>query len=316
MYNFSRNLLRKLDKEENFSYNIYVFLDFINTKENVMRKFLNFCVPAILRIIAVIVVIGVSISIAPDPVAGAVGALVFWITYFVFQCRTMGWDFLFEKGIYVSSAVSVLGLFYGAFVFITGASESKSDPTIILSISLVVYPIITYLFCIVRGVIAGKCDDEDIEGKAIKYWLPVALVPIWSALIVKYFLINTQIAYILCGVILVLIFVNAVIARMKETSVSSAHADDKESHSDFLTEPYHARWENLTNRIAGDTYYVEGKIIVEYDDGKIRSFSTSEANGIAQRLIDRLKADVAKKHPECKHIDCSSVTIEYLSVNP
>ena len=110
-------------------------------------------------------------------------------------------------------------------------------------------------------------------------------------------------------------FVDAVIGRMKETSVSSAHADDKESHSSFLTEPYHARWENLTNRIAGDTYYVEGKIIVDYDDGKIRSFSASEANGIAQRLIDRLKVDVAKKHPECKHFDCSSVTIEYLSVN-
>ena len=102
---------------------------------------------------------------------------------------------------------------------------------------------------------------------------------------------------------------------MKETSVSSAHEGDKESHTSFLTEPYHARWENLTNRIAGDTYYVEGKIIVDYDDGKIRSFSASEANGIAQRLIDRLKADVAKKHPECKHFDCSSVTIEYLSVN-
>lgn len=280
-----------------------------------MRKFLNFYVPAILRIIVVIAVIGVSIAIAPDPIAGALGAFVFWITYFVFQCHTMGWDFLFEKGIYVSSGISVLGLLYGAFVFITGASENTTDPTTILAISLVVYPIITHLFCILRLVIANKCDEEESEGVAIKYWLPVVLSPIWSALVVKYFLINTKVAYILCGVILVFMFVDAVIGRMKETSVSSAHADDKESHSSFLTEPYHARWENLTNRIAGDTYYVEGKIIVDYDDGKIRSFSASEANGIAQKLIDRLKADVAKKHPECKHFDCSSVTVEYLSVN-
>ena len=280
-----------------------------------MRKFLNFYVPAILRIIVVIAVIGVSIAIAPNPIAGALGAFVFWITYIVFQCHTMGWDFLFEKGIYVSSGISVLGLLYGAFVFITGASENTSDPTTILAISLVVYPIITHLFCILRLVIANKCDEEESEGGAIKYWLPVVLSPIWSALVVKYFLINTKVAYILCGVILVFMFVDAVISRMKETSVSSAHADDKESHSSFLTEPYHARWENLTNRIAGDTYYVEGKIIVDYDDGKIRSFSASEANGIAQRLIDRLKADVAKKHPECKHFDCSSVTVEYLSVN-
>lgn len=280
-----------------------------------MRKFLNFYVPAILRIIVVIAVIGASIAIAPNPIAGALGAFVFWITYFVFQCHTMGWDFLFEKGIYVSSGISVLGLLYGAFVFITGASENTTDPTTILAISLVVYPIITHLFCILRLVIANKCDEEESEGGAIKYWLPVVLSPIWSALVVKYFLINTKVAYILCGVILVFMFVDTVIGRMKETSVSSAHADDKESHSSFLTEPYHARWENLTNRIAGDTYYVEGKIIVEYDDGKIRSFSASEANGIAQRLIDRLKVDVAKKHPECKHFDCSSVTIEYLSVN-
>lgn len=280
-----------------------------------MRKFLNFYVPAILRIIVVIAVIGASIAIAPNPIAGALGAFVFWITYFVFQCHTMGWDFLFEKGIYVSSGISVLGLLYGAFVFITGASENTTDPTTILAISLVVYPIITHLFCILRLVIANKCDEEESEGGAIKYWLPVVLSPIWSALVVKYFLINTKVAYILCGVILVFMFVDAVIGRMKETSVSSAHADDKESHSSFLTEPYHARWENLTNRIAGDTYYVEGKIIVEYDDGKIRSFSASDANNIAQRLIDRLKADVAKKHPECKHFDCSSVTIEYLSVN-
>lgn len=280
-----------------------------------MRKFLNFYVPAILRIIVVIAVIGVSIAIAPDPIAGALGAFVFWITYFVFQCHTMGWDFLFEKGIYVSSGISVLGLLYGAFVFITGASENTSDPITIFAISLVVYPIITHLFCIIRLVIANKCDEEESEGGAIKYWLPVVLSPIWSALVVKYFLINTKVAYILCGVILVFMFADAVIGRMKETSVSSAHADDKESHSSFLTEPYHARWENLTNRIAGDTYYVEGKIIVDYDDGKIRSFSASEANGIAQRLIDRLKVDVAKKHPECKHFDCSSVTIEYLSVN-
>lgn len=280
-----------------------------------MRKFLNFYVPAILRIIVVIAVIGASIAIAPNPIAGALGAFVFWITYFVFQCHTMGWDFLFEKGIYVSSGISVLGLLYGAFVFITGASENTTDPTTILAISLVVYPIITHLFCILRLVIANKCDEEESEGGAIKYWLPVVLSPIWSALVVKYFLINTKVAYILCGVILVFMFVDAVIGRMKETSVSSAHADDKESHSSFLTEPYHARWENLTNRIAGDTYYVEGKIIVDYDDGKIRSFSASEANGIAQRLIDRLKVDVAKKHPECKHFDCSSVTIEYLSVN-
>ncbi len=280
-----------------------------------MRKFLNFYVPAVLRIIAVIAVIGVSISLAPDPVAGALGAFVFWITYFVFQCHTMGWDFLFEKGIYVSSGISVLGLLYGAFVFITGASENTTDPTTILAISLVVYPIITHLFCILRLVIANKCDEEESEGGAIKYWLPVVLSPIWSALVVKYFLINTKVAYILCGVILVFMFVDAVIGRMKETSVSSAHADDKESHSSFLTEPYHARWENLTNRIAGDTYYVEGKIIVEYDDGKIRYFSQSEANNIAQKLLDRLKADVAKKHPECKHIDYSGVTIEYLSIN-
>ncbi len=280
-----------------------------------MRKFLNFYVPAILRIIVVIAVTGVSIAIAPDPMAGALGAFVFWITYFVFQCHTMGWDFLFEKGIYVSSGISVLGLLYGAFVFITGALETPSDPITIFAISLVVYPIITHLFCILRLVIANKCDEEESEGGAIKYWLPVVLSPIWSALVVKYFLINTKVAYILCGVILVFMFVDAVIGRMKETSVSSAHADDKESHSSFLTEPYHARWENLTNRIAGDTYYVEGKIIVVYDDRKIRSFSASEANGIAQRLIDRLKVDVAKKHPECKHFDCSSVTIEYLSVN-
>lgn len=280
-----------------------------------MRKFLNFYVPAILRIIVVIAVTGASIAIAPNPIAGALGAFVFWITYFVFQCHTMGWDFLFKKGIYVSSGISVLGLLYGAFVFITGASENTTDPTTILAISLVVYPIITHLFCILRLVIANKCDEEESEGGAIKYWLPVVLSPIWSALVVKYFLINTKVAYILCGVILVFMFVDAVIGRMKETSVSSAHADDKESHSSFLTEPYHARWENLTNRIAGDTYYVEGKIIVDYDDGKIRSFSASEANGIAQRLIDRLKVDVAKKHPECKHFDCSSVTIEYLSVN-
>lgn len=280
-----------------------------------MSKFLNFCVPAILRIIAVIAVIGVSISLAPDPIAGAVGGFVFWITYFIFQCRTMGWDFLFEKGIYVSSGISALGLLYGAFVFITGAPKNNTDPTIILAISLVVYPIITHLFCISRMVIAGKRDDEDVEGKAIKYWLPVVLVPIWSALIAKYLLINTKIAFVLCGVILILLFVNAVISRMKETAVSSAHADDKESHPGFITEPYHARWENLTNRIADDTYYVEGKIIVEYDDGKIRSFSASDANNIAQRLLDRLKADVAKKHPECKHIDYSDVTVEYLSIN-
>ena len=251
-----------------------------------MRKFLNFYVPAILRIIVVIAVTGASIAIAPNPIAGALGAFVFWITYFVFQCHTMGWDFLFKKGIYVSSGISVLGLLYGAFVFITGASENTTDPTTILAISLVVYPIITHLFCILRLVIANKCDEEESEGGAIKYWLPVVLSPIWSALVVKYFLINTKVAYILCGVILVFMFVDAVIGRMKETSVSSAHADDKESHSSFLTEPYHARWENLTNRIAGDTYYVEGKIIVDYDDGKIRSFSASEANGIAQRLID------------------------------
>lgn len=164
-------------------------------------------------------------------------------------------------------------------------------------------------------VIADKRGDQNIEGRAIKYWLPVVLSPIWSSLTVKYFLINTKIAYVLCGVILLLMFVNAVIANMKETAVSSAHADDEESHTGFLTEPYHARWENLTNRIAGDTYYVEGKIIVEYDDGKICSFSASDANNIAQRLLDRLKADVAKKHPECKHIDYSDVTVEYLSIN-
>lgn len=281
-----------------------------------MRKFLNFCVPAILRVIAVIAAIGVSIAIAPDPIAGVLGGVVFWVTYFVFQCRTMGWDFLFEKGIYVSSFVSVIGLFYGSFVFFTGATEGSTDhPIIILAISLVVYPIITHLFCIVRMVIAHKCDEEDVEGSAIKYWLPVVLSPIWSSLTVKYFLINTKIAYVLCGVILLLMFVDAVIANMKETAVSSAHADDKESRPGFITEPYHARWENLTNRIAGDTYYVEGKIVVEYDDGKIRSFSANEANSIAQRLLDRLKADVAKKHPECNHIDYSDVTVEYLSIN-
>lgn len=280
-----------------------------------MRKFLNFCVPAILRIIAVIAAIDVSIAIAPDPIAGVLGGFVFWITYFIFQCRTMGWDFLFEKGIYVSSAISVLGLLYGAFVFITGASKNNTDPTIMLAISLVVYPVITHLFCIVCMVIAHKCDEEDVEGKAIKYWLPIVLIPIWSALIAKYLLINTKIAFVLCGVILMLLFVNAVVSRMKETAVSSAHADDKESHPGFITEPYHARWENLTNRIAGDTYYVEGKIVVEYDDGKIRSFSANDANSIAQRLLDRLKADVAKKHPECKHIDYSDVTVEYLSIN-
>lgn len=281
-----------------------------------MRKFLNFCVPAILRVIAVIAAIGVSIAIAPDPIAGVLGGFVFWVTYFVFQCRTMGWDFLFEKGIYVSSFVSVIGLFYGSFVFFTGATEGSTDhPIIILAISLVVYPIITHLFCISRMVIAGKRGDQNIEGRAIKYWLPVVLSPIWSSLTVKYFLINTKIAYVLCGVILLLMFVDAVIANMKETAVSSAHADDEESHTGFLTEPYHARWENLTNRIAGDTYYVEGKIIVEYNDGKIRSFSASDANNIAQRLLDRLKADVAKKHPECKHIDYSDVTVEYLSIN-
>ena len=299
---------------------------FFNTKENVMSKFLNFCVPAILRIIAVIAVIGVSISLAPDPVAGAVGGFIFWIIYFVFQCRTMGnstkssflesvFEFLSQKGLYISSFVSVIGLFYGSFVFFTGATEGSTDPTIILAISLVVYPIITHLFCISRMVIAGKRGDQNIEGRAIKYWLPIVLAPVWSALVVKYFLINTKIAYVLCGVILLLMFVNAVIANMKETAVSSAHADDEESHTGFLTEPYHARWENLTNRIAGDTYYVEGKIIVEYDDGKIRSFSASDANNIAQRLLDRLKADVAKKHPECKHIDYSDVTVEYLSIN-
>lgn len=291
-----------------------------------MRKFLNFCVPAILRIIVVIAVIGVSIAIAPDPIAGALGAFVFWITYFVFQCNTIKnatnssfledvFEFLSQKGIYISSGISVMGLLYGAFIFFTEGMEGSADPTTIMAISLVVYPIITHLFCILRLIIARKCDDEDIEGRAIKYWLPVVLVPIWSALVVKYFLINRKIAYILCGVILLFMFVDAVIGRMKETAVSSAHEGDKESHSSFLTESYHARWENLTNRISGDTYYVEGKIIVEYDDGKIRSFSASEASGIAQKLIDRLKVDVAKKHPECKHFDCSSVTVEYMSVN-
>lgn len=102
-----------------------------------MREFLNFCVPAILRIIAVI---AVSISLAPDPIAGAVGGFIFWIIYFVFQCRTMGnstkssflesvFEFLSQKGLYVSSFVSVIGLFYGSFVF-SRALRKKAPTTL------------------------------------------------------------------------------------------------------------------------------------------------------------------------------------------
>lgn len=175
----------------------------------------------------------------------------------------------------------MIGVFYGSFVFITskGADESMRA----LAASLVVYPILTYLFCLLRLILVRKFDHDGVEGCAIKYWLPIALVPIWSALIVKYFLTDPKIAYTLCGVILAVMIVYSFITYCKETAVTSAHSDDTESHISFFTEPYHARWENLTNHISmsGETYYIEGTIVVEYDDKEVRGFSEDNANKIA-----------------------------------
>lgn len=152
-----------------------------------MRKFLNFCVPAILRIIAVIAVIGVSISLAADPVAGVLGGFIFWIIYFVFQCRTMEnstkssflesvFEFLSHKGLYVSSFISAIGLLYGSFVFFTGATKGSTDPTIILAISLVVYPIITHLFVFREWLLQANAATRILRAErsntgCLSYWL-------------------------------------------------------------------------------------------------------------------------------------------------
>ena len=290
-----------------------------------MRKFLNFRVPAILRIIVILTVFGVSMAIAHDPIAGFVGGFLFWISYFVFQCHSMEnstkstfledvFEFFAEKGIFVSVAISVFGVFYGAFIFITSKGHDESMRA--LAASLVVYPILTYLFCLLRLILARKSDHDGAAGCAIKYWLPIALVPIWSALIVKYFLTDPKIAYTLCGVILAVMIVYSFITYCKETAVTSAHSDDTESHASLFTEPYHARWENLTNHISmsGETYYIEGTIVVEYDDKRVRGFSEDKANKIARKLLDRLIADVEKKHPECKTIDYSKVVVTYLDI--
>lgn len=275
-----------------------------------MRKLLNWHVPMLLRMIVVIAVVGISIAIAPDVVSGGLGGLLFWIVYFVFQCRAMGddmdsifggiFEFIGEKGIYLSSALSGIGIIYGAFVFVTGGSSDETMGG--FTVACVVYPILTNFFCVVRWILAAKRGAEDASGQ-FKYWFPIITVPIWSAVLVKYILTTPKIGFILCGVILVFCFIYALFSRDTAFEVEFDHRYDKSTldHHHLGSPDYCAKWDNLRNEINDDIFYITGTVLVEYS-GSVDLFSKEKAEKAAQKLIDQQVADIEKRETGCAEV--------------
>lgn len=287
-----------------------------------MSKFLNLRIPFIFRLIAVLIVVVISASIVPYNVGGYVGGIIFLLIYLSLQLEAMEMatkssclgsilGFLSEKGKNVSIWISVMGLLYGSFIFLTSGDDTDM---MYMSACAVVYPIVSVLFGLRRLRLAAKHGDGAVMASMVKYWGPFALTPVFSALLATYLVKNIGVGVVVCGVILAFFILTSVVSSIKDSAASSAHTDDQSSTSHWLTSNYHAKWDNLSNTISGSTYYVEGHIIVEYE-GDRDTFSQSEADSTVRELLQKLQGDVRKKHSQCTSFDTSRVTVSYICRN-
>lgn len=278
---------------------------------------ITFRIPLFFRLLIIGGTITASVFIAPDIESGLVGAMMFWVIYFAYQsellyCNAESGFFrfifsvLWHIGFWVALLFSFGGVIFGVWQTLE-AMEVRAIPMCLVS-----YTLVTQLFCFIRYKISDTRCDEDIADGGLIYWGPIALLPIFCALIARFLLANAMVSLILCLVLVVVAIVYAIINSWLDydsLDVAGRHKNDNADGPFLSSGTYNAKWERLETRVKGDVFYVEGNINVSYSGAG--SFNENAADATAKRLVDKMISDIKRQHPECKSVNASHVVISY-----